>query len=343
MGVMIGDDKGDCSLCHLIVLTGPTSVGKTSLSVRLARRLGGEIISADSMQVYKHMDIGTAKITKEEMQGVPHHLIDILEPTEEYNVARFKEEAAAAIADISSRNMVPIIVGGTGFYIQALLYDVDFTDKAQTGYRLKLTELAKEKGSGYLYDMLLECDPGACEYISRNDVMRLSRALEYYHETGEPISLHNKMERKKKAAYGFRYFVLNQPREILYENINKRVDMMMENGLLDEVIKLREMGCDSAMTSMKGLSYKELLEYLDGNITLEEAVRIIKRDTRHFAKRQITWFKRERDVIWINKEEFGYDEDRMLDYMCDISGIGHALYDEKRTVPVVIGRCNESE
>jgi tRNA dimethylallyltransferase len=300
----------------LVILTGPTCAGKTSLSVRMAKRLGGEIISADSMQVYKHMDIGTAKIKQDEMQGVPHHLIDILEPTEEYNVARFKDEASELIRDINSRGKLPIVVGGTGFYIQALLYDIDFTDKAQTPYRQELIDLAAERGSGYLYDMLMKCDPAACEYISRNDVVRLSRALEYYRETGEPISKHNEKERAREAAYDFKYFVLNLPREMLYERINERVDMMMQAGLVDEVRELADMGCDSSMTSMKGLGYKEILAYLHGDIPLDEAVRIIKRDTRHFAKRQITWFKRERDVIRVNKDEFGYDENSILEYIC---------------------------
>jgi tRNA dimethylallyltransferase len=306
----------------IIILTGPTSVGKTSLSIKLARELDGEIISADSMQVYKHMDIGTAKITRDEMQGVPHHLIDILEPTEEYNVARFKQEAQAAIKDIHSRERLPIIVGGTGFYIQALLYDVDFTDKAQTEYRKELIDLAAERGSGYLFDMLMKCDPAACEYISRNDVVRLSRALEYYHETGEQISLHNMKERSKEAAYDHNYFVLNIPREELYERINARVDVMIKDGLEDEVRKLMELGCDSSMTSMKGLGYKEILEYFNGNITLDEAVRIIKRDTRHFAKRQLTWFKREKDTKWINKNEFQYNDERIINYLLgEISNI----------------------
>ena len=319
-------EKGDSGKNKIIILAGPTGVGKTSLSIGLAKELNGEIVSADSMQVYRHMDIGTAKITGSEMQGVPHFLIDIIEPTEEYNVTRFKEEAERVIEDIHSRNRLPIIVGGTGFYIQALLYGTDFSDKTQTGYRQELIDLAGKYGSEYLFDMLMKCDPAACEYIGRNDVFRLSRALEYHHVTGEPISLHNIRERSREAVYDHRYFVLNLPREELYERINTRVDVMIKNGLLDEVRSLKEMGCEPSMTSMKGLGYKEMLRYLDGEITFDEAVRIIKRDTRHFAKRQVTWFKREKDTIWINKDEFQYNDDRIINYMIEKMSLERGRY-----------------
>ena len=299
----------------LVILTGPTSVGKTGLSVKLAQKLDGEIISADSMQVYKHMDIGTAKITEKEMDGVRHHLIDVLEPVEEYNVSRFKEEALAAIKDIYARGSVPVIAGGTGFYIQALLYDVDFSDTAQTGYRKELIRTAEREGGSVLHDMLKNCDEKAASYIHPNDIKRLTRALEYYHETGMKISEHNEEARKKESPYDFRYFVLNIPRDELYENIDKRVDDMIKKGLVDEVRNLAEMGLDEAYVSMKGLGYKEILRCLNGDIGLDEAIRIIKRDTRHFAKRQLTWFKRERDCIWINKDEFGYDDNRIIDFM----------------------------
>ena len=299
----------------LVILTGPTSVGKTGLSVKLAKKLNGEIISADSMQVYKHMDIGTAKITEGEMDGVRHHLIDVLEPNEEYNVSRFKEEAEAAINDIYARDRLPVIAGGTGFYIQALLYDVDFSDTAQTGYRKELMSIAGEEGGYALYDMLRKCDEKAASYIHPNDIKRLTRALEYYHETGMKISEHNEEARKKESPYDFKYFVLNIPRDELYENIDKRVDDMIKKGLVDEVKNLAEMGLDDSYVSMKGLGYKEILRSLNGELSLNEAIRIIKRDTRHFAKRQLTWFKRERDCIWINKDEFGYDDDRIMDFM----------------------------
>ena len=301
----------------LVVLTGPTSVGKTALSVRLAGKLNGEIISADSMQVYKHMDIGTAKVTLEEMQGIKHHLIDVLEPTEEYNVTRFKEEALSALDGIYKRGTLPIVAGGTGFYIQALLYDVDFSDSAQTEYRKELIKTAERDGGRALHDMLKACDEKAASYIHQNDIKRLTRALEYYHETGMRISDHNDEERKKSSPYDFKYFVLNIPRDELYANIDRRVDDMIKKGLVDEVRELSKMGLDESYVSMKGLGYKEILRYLNGLISLEEAVRIIKRDTRHFAKRQLTWFKRERDCIWINKDEFSYDEDRILGFMLE--------------------------
>lgn len=303
------------NLSPLIILTGPTSVGKTGLSIRLAKELDGEIVSADSMQVYRHMDIGTAKISKDEMMGIPHHLIDILEPDEEYNVSRFKDEAGEAVSKIYSRGKQPIIAGGTGFYIQALLYDVDFSDNAQTPYRNELTELAKKHGNQYLFDMLKNTDPKAASYLHANDVKRVLRALEFFHETGMCISEHNARERNKKAAYDFRYFVLNEPRDILYKRIDERVDLMIKMGLTNEVKKLKEMGCNEKMVSMKGLGYKEILRYLGGEITFDEAIRIIKRDTRHFAKRQLTWFKRERDVIWINKDEFDNDDDRIVEFI----------------------------
>lgn len=301
----------------LVILTGPTSVGKTGLSLKLAGRLGGEIISADSMQVYRHMDIGTAKIKEKDMQGIRHHLIDVLEPTEEYNVSRFKEEAGAAIKGIYEREALPIIVGGTGFYIQALLYDVDFSDSAQTEYRKELIKKAQNEGGLALHEMLKACDEKAAGYIHFNDIKRLTRALEYYHETGMRISEHNEEERSKASEYDFKYFVLNIPREELYDKIDTRVDEMIRDGLVEEVKKLKEMGLVEPMVSMKGLGYKEILRYLEGNISLDEAIRIIKRDTRHFAKRQLTWFKRERDCIWINKDEYGYDDERILEFMID--------------------------
>ena len=299
----------------LIILTGPTSVGKTGLSIRLAAELSGEIISADSMQVYRHMDIGTAKITKEQMRGIPHHLIDILEPTEEYNVSRFKDEASKAVSRISQRGKLPVIAGGTGFYIQALLYDIDFSDNAQTDYRRELFAAASEYGNEYLFEKLKEVDPKAASYLHANDVKRVTRALEFYKETGMRISEHNDNERKKEPIYDHAYFVLNMPREQLYNNIDRRVDDMIENGLVDEVRRLKDMGCTEDMVSMKGLGYKEILRFLNGDISLDEAVYTIKRDTRHFAKRQLTWFKRERDVIWINKDEFDDDDDRIAEFI----------------------------
>lgn len=300
----------------LVVLTGPTAVGKTKASIGLAKAIGGEIISADSMQVYEYMDIGSAKIRPQEMQGVLHYLVDELKPWDEFHVVRFQQMAKKAMEQIYANGHIPIIVGGTGFYIQALLYDIDFSENKQDdSYRKELDILAKEKGAGYLHDMLRTVDPKSAEDIHANNVKRVIRALEYYHQTDQRISEHNEQERQKESPYEFVYFVLNAPREKLYERIDKRVDQMMEEGLVEEVKRLKEMGCTKEMVSMQGLGYKEILEYLDGACSLEEAVYTIKRDTRHFAKRQLTWFRRERQVTWIQKETYDYDEDRILEAM----------------------------
>lgn len=297
----------------LIILTGPTAVGKTKASIGLAKAIGGEIISADSMQVYRHMDIGSAKITKEEMADVPHYLIDVLEPEEEFHVVRFQQMAKAAMTDIYSRGKIPIIVGGTGFYIQALLYDIDFTEnEGDSVYREKLEALAKEKGAAYLHGQLAMVDPKSAEEIHANNIKRVIRALEFYRQTGQKISEHNERERQKESPYQFCYFVLNDRRECLYERIDQRVDQMIRNGLVQEVQALKERGCTKQMVSMQGLGYKEIFSYLEGDCSLEEAVYIIKRDTRHFAKRQLTWFKRERDVIWVQKDALNYDDEKLL-------------------------------
>ena len=300
----------------LIILTGPTAVGKTALSIQLAKAIGGEIISADSMQVYQYMDIGSAKIREKEMDGVPHYLVDILKPEEEFHVVRFQEMAKEAMEKIYANGHIPIIVGGTGFYIQALLYNIDFTESdSDPAYRSKLERYADEYGAEALHEKLRAIDPESADSIHANNVKRVIRALEYYHLTGEKISVHNARERKKESPYDYRYFVLNDKRDNLYRRIDLRVDQMMNDGLLQEVTRLKEMGYHRGMVSMQGLGYKEILSYLDGKISLDEAVYEIKRDTRHFAKRQITWFKRERDVIWVNKDEYGYDEKQILDSM----------------------------
>ncbi|MEE0884918.1 MAG: tRNA (adenosine(37)-N6)-dimethylallyltransferase MiaA [Faecalimonas sp.] len=302
----------------LIILTGPTAVGKTKASIGLAKALNGEIISADSMQVYKHMDIGSAKIRPEEMQGIKHYLIDELEPDEEFHVVRFQEMAKKALEEIYAKNKIPIVVGGTGFYIQALLYDIDFTENDEdTEYRKELEQLAAEKGADALHEMLRKVDPESAEAIHANNVKRVIRALEFHKQTGEKISEHNEQERAKSSPYDFCYFVLNDEREQLYERINLRIDQMLAEGLVDEVKNLKEKGFTKDMVSMQGLGYKEILDYLNGNCTLEEAVYILKRDTRHFAKRQLTWFRRERDVIWVSKNEHNYDEDKILNVMLD--------------------------
>lgn len=303
----------------LIVLTGPTAVGKTSLSISLAKAVNGEIISADSMQVYKGMDIGSAKIRKEEVQGVTHYLVDILEPEEEFHIVKFQELAKAALEEIYAKGKIPILVGGTGFYIQAVTRDIDFTQAEQeTSYREELEQFAKEKGAEYLHEKLREVDSKSAENIHANNVKRVIRALEFYHQNGTPISEHNEEQKQQTSPYNLVYFVLTAPREILYERIDRRVDQMMEEGLLEEVKSLRERGCHRGMVSMQGLGYKEILAYLEGEYPLEEAVRILKRDTRHFAKRQLTWFRREQDVIWVDKEQFHWNEAEILEYMMSV-------------------------
>lgn len=303
----------------MIILTGPTAVGKTALSIALAKSVNGAVISADSMQVYKHMDIGSAKIMPEEMQGVPHYLVDELEPSDEFHVVRFVELAKKYLEQIYTAGQIPIIVGGTGFYIQALLYDIDFTEQeCDEAYRSRLEALAKENGAKHLHSMLREVDPESAEAIHANNIKRVIRALEFYHLSGEKISAHNEKERQKASPYNFAYYVLSDDRAKLYANIDKRVDLMVEKGLVDEVTKLKEMGYHREMVSMQGLGYKEMLDYLDGKCTLEEAIYIIKRETRHFAKRQLTWFRRERDVLWLDKGAFGYDDNAILEHMLNV-------------------------
>ena len=303
----------------IVVLTGPTAVGKTELSIQLAKVIGGEIISADSMQVYKYMDVGSAKITPEEMDGVRHYLVDELEPFDEFHVVKFQEYAQKYLNEIYAHGKIPIIAGGTGFYIQALLNDIDFTEQeSDSAYRKELEALAEEHGNQYLHDRLKEVDPESAEAIHPNNRKRVIRALEFYQETGRKISEHNAKEQMRTSPYNFAYFVLNDERSHLYKRIDARVDKMIEDGLEAEVRRLKEMGCTKDMVAMQGIGYKEMLSYLDGSYSLEEAVYIIKRETRHFAKRQITWFKRERDVIWLNKNEFDYKNEAILAYMIKI-------------------------
>ncbi len=302
----------------LIILTGPTASGKTALSVELAKRIGGEIISADSMQVYRHMDVGSAKVTVEEMDGVPHHLIDVLDPQDSFNVVIFQEMAKDAMKKIYANGHIPIVAGGTGFYIQALLYDIDFTENdGDMEYRHKLETLAAEQGPEALHAMLREVDPPSAEVIHANNVKRVIRALEFYEKTGQRISDHNEEERQKESPYNFAYYVLNMERAKLYERIDMRVDKMIEDGLEEEVKNLKAMGCTREMVSMQGLGYKEILDYLNDDLSLEEAVYVIKRDTRHFAKRQLTWFKREKEVTWVTQENFEFDRERILDWMVE--------------------------
>jgi len=303
---------------NLVILTGPTAVGKTSLSINLAKAINGEIISADSMQVYKGMDIGTAKITTEEMCGIPHHLIDVIEPTEDFHVVKFKELVQEALDKIYAKGKIPIICGGTGFYIQAILYDIDFDEnEIDAEYRKKLETFADECGNEALHDKLKEVDIESANSIPAANRKRVIRALEYYHQTGEKFSLHNATQREKTSPYSFAYFVLNDDRQLLYNRIDKRVDLMMENGLLDEVKSLIEAGAKRGMTSMDGIGYKEILDYFEGTMTLEASVELIKKKSRNYAKRQLTWFRREKDVTWIDKTIYKSIEDQ-LNYILSV-------------------------
>lgn len=299
----------------LIILTGPTAVGKTKLSIELAKAVNGQMISADSMQVYRHMNIGTAKIRPEEMQDIPHYLIDVLDPWESFDVVRFQTMAKEALEKIYTAGAIPIVVGGTGFYIQALLYNIDFDENdSETGYRSELQSFADRHGVEALHDRLRQVDEKSADMIHPNNIKRVIRALEFYHQTGTRISEHNEAQRQKESPYRFVYFVLDDERERIYRRIDQRIDQMLDQGLVAEVKQLRDMGCTRDMVSMQGLGYKEILAYLDGECTLEEAVYILKRDTRHFAKRQLTWFRREHEVRWIERQEYP-DEAAMLQAM----------------------------
>lgn len=300
----------------MVVLTGPTAVGKTALSIDLAKKINGAIISADSMQVYKYMDIGSAKITKEEMQGIDHYLIDELMPEDEFNIVQFQKMAKEALDKIYSKGQIPIITGGTGFYIQGLLYDIDFDAQNQNdSIRKELEAFAVEKGAHQLHELLKDIDPVSYDIIHENNVKRVIRAIEFYRISGYPISEHNQQEKQKESPYNFAYFVLNDDRENLYNRIDKRVDIMVKQGLVEEVRRLHQMGYSKDMVSMQGLGYKEILRSFEGEYSMEEAIDIIKRETRRFAKRQITWFRREKEVIWINKNEYNYSNDLIIDEM----------------------------
>ena len=267
--------------------------------------MNGSVISADSMQVYRGMDIGSAKITREEMRGVPHYLIDCADPDENWNVVRFQKEAAEAAETIFSQGRIPILCGGTGFYIQALLYNIDFTQMDEnTPLRKELADLAREQGPEALHALLMKADPDSAAQIHPNNVKRVIRAIEFAHESGHSISAHNLEQHARESAYRSVYFVLTMDRAKLYERINLRVDRMMERGLFDEVKRLRDAGIKRESTAMQGIGYKQIYGCLEGEYDLDEAVRLIKRDTRRFAKRQLTWFRREKDVIWVDTDMF---------------------------------------
>lgn len=294
----------------LIVLTGPTAVGKTETSIQLAKAVGGEIISADSMQVYRHMDIGTAKIKPEQMQGIPHYLVDEFEPDEVFNVMIFQKKVKAYMSDIYARHKIPVLVGGTGFYIQAVLYDIAFTeDQKDADFRKEMQQFVKDQGEIKLHQKLCQADPESAAAIHPNNIKRVIRALEYYHFTGEKFSVHNARERQRSSPYNFLYIVLSMDREKLYKRIDLRVDQMMEAGLLAEVRGLLASGYSRELVSMQGLGYKELAAALAEECTVEDAIYRIKRDTRHFAKRQMTWFRREKQVTMLDKDSFSEADD----------------------------------
>lgn len=284
----------------VIVICGPTASGKTALSIQLAKEINGEIISADSMQIYKYMDIGSAKVTKEEMQGIKHYMLDVVEPNKRYSVAEYKLEAEKCIEEILSRNKTPIVIGGTGLYIDALIYGIEFSDiKIDEEYRKYLTNLCEKEGLEKLYNMAVEIDPQAMKIISNNDKKRIMRVLEIYHETGKTKTEQEIESRKNEVKYDYKVFAINWDREKLYERINKRVDIMIEQGLIEEVKDLLSK-YENMPTAIQGLGYKEVKEYLDGDLTKEEMIEKLKMETRRYAKRQFTWFKKNKDTIWID-------------------------------------------
>ncbi|SEF47017.1 tRNA dimethylallyltransferase [Caloramator fervidus] len=306
---------------NIVIIAGPTASGKTAIGIEVAKRINGEVVSADSMQIYKYMDIGSAKPTKEEMQGIPHHMIDIIDPKQEFSVALYREMAVKCIDDIIDRGKVPIVVGGTGLYINSLTYPLDFTETAKDEeYRKYLQKLAEEKGNKYVHEMLKEVDPESYERLHVNDLKRIIRALEVYKNTGKPISEFQKESKKKEIDYNIAYIGLIMDREKLYERINKRVDKMFEQGLIEEVKRLKEMGYTRDMISMQGIGYKEVFDYLDGYLTLDEVKDIIKQNTRRYAKRQLTWFRREDRIRWFNLDEYNNIDEVVDDIIKYIEG-----------------------
>lgn len=293
----------------LFVIAGPTACGKTEIAVALAREIDGEVISADSMQVYKYMDIGTAKPSKEEMRGVRHHLIDVLYPDEEFSVAVFQKLARQAIADILTRGKCPIIAGGTGFYINALLYGNDFTEGGpEPAYRLELQDALREKGNLYLHERLARVDPESAEAIHPNNAKRVMRALEFFHRTGQLMSEHNRLEKARQIGYNTALILLHRERRALYEGIDRRVDRMLAAGLADEVKRLMAMGYTRELVSMQGIGYKEMVRHLDGELSLTEAAEMIKTGSRRYAKRQLTWFRRQNEGRWIDRDDGDADQ-----------------------------------
>ena len=287
----------------VIVICGPTASGKTALSIELAKKINGEIISSDSMQIYKDMDIGTAKPSEEEMQGIPHHLLDFVSPNQRYSVAEFKKDAEAAIGEILKKGKTPIVVGGTGLYVDSLIYGIEYQDiKLDEEYRQELEKRVENEGLEKVYEEAKQIDPQAMEKISPNDKKRILRVLEIYKATGKNKTEQEIESRKKGVKYDYKVYAINWERELLYERINKRVDIMIEQGLIQEVEKLLQK-YDNFPTAMQGLGYIEVVEYLQGKITKEEMIEKIKMETRRYAKRQITWFKKNKETIWIGPHD----------------------------------------
>ncbi|NLY45249.1 MAG: tRNA (adenosine(37)-N6)-dimethylallyltransferase MiaA [Tissierella sp.] len=302
---------------NLFILIGPTAIGKTALSIDLARKFGGEIISADSMQIYKYMNIGTAKVTKNEMEGVSHHLIDIVNPDEEYTVSNYQRDATKLIENINSRNKLPMVVGGTGLYINSLVYNLNFAKVApDEDYRHELEELAEKYGDVFIHERLAKIDIKSSANISINDRKRIIRALEIYKVTGKTMSEHNENFRKEVDKYNLAMVCLNMDRSKLYDRINRRVDIMIEEGLVDEVENILAKGYHKDLVSLKGIGYKEIIMYLEGDITLEDAIEKIKQGSRNYAKRQLTWFRRDKRIKWVDKDDFK-DFDELSKYVYD--------------------------
>ena len=285
----------------VVVICGPTASGKTALSIELAKRINGEIVSADSMQIYDEMNIGTAKPDQEEMQGIKHYLIGNIKPTKRYSVSEFKKDAISAIKEIISKGKMPIVVGGTGLYVNSLVYGIDYPEiQTNLEYRKELEKIVEEKGLQYLFEKAVEIDKEAMKNISPNDKKRILRVLEIYKETGKTKTELERESRKNGIPYDYKIFAINMPREILYDRINRRVDIMIEKGLIDEVSSLYEKYGESMLTSMQAIGYKEVVEFLKGNCTKEEMIEKIKMETRRYAKRQLTWFRKIENIQWLD-------------------------------------------
>ena len=278
-------------------------LGKSKLAIELAKKINGEIICADSMQIYKDMNIGTAKVTTEEMQGIKHHMLDIISPDERYSVSDYKVQAEKCIEEILNKGKVPIIVGGTGLYINSLIYGIEFqNEKYDEEYRKALEDMAQKEGLEVLYEKAKLIDPTAMEKISKNDKKRIIRVLEIYHKTGKTKTQQEIESRKKEVKYNYHMFAINMDRDILYERINKRVDLMINEGLIEEVKSILAK-YSQFPTAMQGLGYKEVVEFLQGNISKKEMEEKIKLETRHYAKRQLTWFRKNKETIWLDGQE----------------------------------------